>query len=118
MNIRVGSVVVAERLLPPAISGLEDEPGVSRRTQLLLSNRHSELAWHIEPGSRWRIPVDLQSREVVNGVAAPLDQSKNPIEPGARSGSVSAPRIWSLASERGGPGSPEQPHPGFYRIAK
>jgi hypothetical protein len=80
MNIRVASVEVAERLLESAMSGLEDEPGVSRRTQLLPSNRHSEFARHIEPGSRWRIPVDLHSGEVVDGVAAALDQSKNPLE--------------------------------------
>lgn len=105
MNIRVASVEVAERLLESAMSGLEDEPGVSRRTQLLPSNRHSEFARHIEPGSRWRIPVDLHSGEVVDGVAAALDQSKNPLETtlaagDAEGGSQAEDRVGSIRRYR------------------
>jgi hypothetical protein len=60
--------------------GLECEPGMTGRIELLPSNREAKLTRHVETGSRRWVPVDFDSGQIMNRITAALDQGKDSIQ--------------------------------------
>jgi hypothetical protein len=80
VDVGVRSVQIAQRLLEATTTGLEDEPGVTGRVELLPSNGEAKLARHVETRSRRRLPVNFDSGQIVNRITATLDQGKDSIQ--------------------------------------
>jgi hypothetical protein len=81
VHVLVGAGKVAQRLPDTVRPRLEDQPFVP--TALCLPQRHGkpQLEGHVEPGRRRRGRIELDAREVVEGVPALTNEPDDPIEP-------------------------------------
>ncbi len=81
MDIRIGTVKVAQRLVEATPDGFEYEPIVP--SSLRLDGRHHqpEFKRHIESGRGRRLPIKLHTREIVKRIPTSLDQAEDAVEP-------------------------------------
>lgn len=80
MNIQIGAIQVAERLLRAPLYRFGDEPGVPVWIELGPCDGKAEFEWHVESG-RGRVgSVELYPGEIVNGITTTLNERKNPIQ--------------------------------------
>jgi len=80
MYIWIGAVEITERLLQTTMAGLENEPCVTGRIELLPRDRHAKLKGHVEARSLRRVPINLDSRQIMDRIAAALNQSQDSIQ--------------------------------------
>lgn len=60
---------------------ITDEPGMQVRLPSAPAYGESKLEWHVEARGTWRSSRELNSREVMNGIPALMQQSLNTIKP-------------------------------------
>lgn len=80
MNIRIRSIKITERFLCATLHRFGDEPCMARGIQLGPCDCEAELKGHIESGRGRRISIELNAREVVNGIPATLNKRKDAIK--------------------------------------
>ena len=81
MDVFVGAGKIAQRLPDAVSSCLEHEPFVSRPLHLLQRHGETEFEWHVEPRDSRRRGIELDSREVVERIAAASEKTEDPIQP-------------------------------------
>ncbi len=88
MNIRVRSVQVAQRFLQAVLPGFEYKPFMLRAGTKRPIDRESKLERHIEARCYRRVPIKLDPRQVVKGVAAFPNQFDDSLEPPFAAGNL------------------------------
>src|SRR3989442_4883853 len=74
VTIGIGPTEIRECSLSPMGSRFQDDPSVLRRAVGAQRNRQSQLEWHVEAR---RSMVQLHATEVVERIAAALEQPEN-----------------------------------------
>jgi hypothetical protein len=92
VNANICAVQVAQRLADSIRNGFADIPGLSSVAGIL-SNRKSQFKWHIEAGHSWRSCVELNAREVMDGISALPDEIGYSFQP--------APAGWDFQGRAG-----------------
>ena len=88
MNIRVRSVQIAQRFLQAVLPGFEYKPFMLRAGTKRPIDRESKLEGHIEARCYRRVPIKLDPRQVVKGVAAFPNQFDDSLEPPFAAGNL------------------------------
>lgn len=81
MDVFVGAGKIAQRLPHAMRPCLEHEPFVPRPLHLLQRHGETELERHVEPGRRGRRRIELDSRKVVERIAATTEEMEDPLQP-------------------------------------
>ncbi len=81
VNMRIGTIEIAQGFLHPPWPGFEQKPVVPLRIELCANNSHSQFKWHVKARSCGRCAIHLNAGKIVNGIATPTDQSENAIQP-------------------------------------
>ena len=84
VNVRIGSVQIAQRFRETVMPRFEDKPFVARAGSERPIYRKSKLEGHIESWRWRRIAVNLDSRQIVKRVSASSNQLDNSLEPSFR----------------------------------
>lgn len=77
MNINVGAIEVAQRLVDATPDGFANNPGMVGVSD---ADGQSKFKWHIEARSAGRVSVQLDARQVVNGISRRSDQRDNALQ--------------------------------------
>ena len=88
VNIRVRSVQIAQRFLQAVLSGFEYKPFMLRAGTKRPIDRESKLEGHIEARCHRRVPIRLDPRQIVKGVAAFPNQFDDSLEPAFAAGDL------------------------------
>lgn len=81
VNMRVGSVEVAQGLREPVAHCFHHKPNVPRVAGSFPRNGQPKLEGHVETRSAWRPAVELDSREVVDREAATFYETEDAVQP-------------------------------------
>jgi len=88
VNIRVRSVQIAQRFLQAVLPGFEYKPFMLRAGTQRPIDRESKLEGHIEARCHRRVPIRLDPRQIVKGVAAFPNQFDDSLEPAFAAGDL------------------------------
>ena len=94
VNVRIGSVQIAQRFRESVRRGFKDEPFVARAGAERPIDRKSQLEGHIESWRRRRMAVEVDSRQIVKLISAAANQLDDSLEATFRAGNLNC-RSWS-----------------------
>jgi len=86
VNVHIGAAQVAERFAGSPTTRFKDTPGLGWLAQPLPCGGQAQFEWHVEARRGRSFRIQLDTGEIVEGVAATADQIENPVKPtlGAR----------------------------------
>jgi hypothetical protein len=88
VNVRVGSVQIAQRFRESVRRGFESKPFVAGARSEGPIDRKSKLEGHLESWSRRRIAVKLDPPQIVKRISASANQVDDSFEPSSRAGNL------------------------------
>src|SRR5580692_5994993 len=93
VNIRIGSVQIAQRFRESVRRGFENKQFVASAGTERPIDRKSQLEGHIESWRRWRIAVKLDPRQIVKRILSSANQLDDSFEPSFRAENLNC-RSW------------------------
>ena len=88
MDVRIGSIEIAQRFLEPMRFGFEHKPLVLRAGATCPVDRQAQLEGHVESWRCRRITIELDSRQIVKRIFASSNQLDDSFEASLRTGNL------------------------------
>jgi hypothetical protein len=81
VNVHICAAQVAERFAGSPTARFKDTPGMGWLAQPLPCDGQAQFEWHVEARRRGPLPIQLDTGQIVEGIAATADQIENSIKP-------------------------------------